>query len=665
MVGYSIADPVEVRHDREVKRRPRVRARSGSASASSALRARPATSAAEPGSPRSTAAVMRTGPGRVGGDGERVEPPDGDREVAHRGRGEPPGPGGSAGREDVVARRHGDTDVEVGRRRGRGLGQERVGGSVSQPTPGSHASTGKNEPSRSAAPDRESRSRTAPGQRAGETARRRRSTCRARSVCASGTTSVVGSGGWSPAVDPADVTGPAARCAPSRAWSGPFGHSRKTSRSVGMSGVNAHAHASPSRRRPPGCARRAGSGAGRGRAPGTPPSGSADGRGGALAAARRCTRSARARGEREASSRPARSQVSLLVGLASAPSQLLRRDGLDDSAHGNALDAGPAADVSDLGHHLARERLAVDPALGGDAQLGAVEAPAPGPPRPPRARPPGTARAPSAISIAPIPPPAPAPGRSAVGSASASQPLLELGDLRRATRPSAARRPPPRRRGRAAGSARRAPRRARRRRARRRARRAGPRRRRCEAVPPTPITTRSAPSSIAAAISSPAPRDERAERIAADVGHAQRPAGLGDVEHGRRRRSGARSGPCTAGRAHRARRPPPLAHRGPGGAPRRCPRRRRRAAPRRRRRPAGRPASLGERGRRLVGGVGAAQLVGGDHDLHGAPNVSCGALGSILGIAQTPTSGSRRPRPWSTRARPRSCASTASRTGAS
>ena len=40
-----------------------------------------------------------------------------------------------------------------------------------------------------------------------------------------------------------------------------------------------------------------------------------------------------------------------------------------------------------------------------------------------------------------------------------------------------------------------------------------------------------------------------------------------------------------------------------------------------------------ERGRRLVGGVGAAQLVGGDDDPHPRRTVSRGALGSILGIA--------------------------------
>src|SRR6478672_10499383 len=81
----------------------------------------------------------------------------------------------------------------------------------------------------------------------------------------------------------------------------------------------------------------------------------------------RCRRSARVRGEARGKLPPSALQVSLLVGLASAPSQLLRRDGLDDSAHGNALDAAAPADVSNLGHDLARERLAVDAALGGDA----------------------------------------------------------------------------------------------------------------------------------------------------------------------------------------------------------------------------------------------------------------------------------------------------------
>ena len=43
--------------------------------------------------------------------------------------------------------------------------------------------------------------------------------------------------------------------------------------------------------------------------------------------------------------------------------------------------------------------------------------------------------------------------------------------------------------------------------------------------------------------------------------------------------------------------------------------------------------ALGERGRRLIGGVRAAQLVGGDDDPHPRRTVSRGALGSILGIA--------------------------------
>ncbi len=115
--------------------------------------------------------------------------------------------------------------------------RSRVGGSVSQPTPGSHASTGKNEPSRSAAPERESRSRTGPG------TRRRNGTSTATALpaasgCASATTSVVGSGRLVARRNPADTTGPAARCAPSSAWSGPLGQRRKTSRRVGRSGVN-------------------------------------------------------------------------------------------------------------------------------------------------------------------------------------------------------------------------------------------------------------------------------------------------------------------------------------------------------------------------------------------------------------------------------------------
>ena len=47
----------------------------------------------------------------------------------------------------------------------------------------------------------------------------------------------------------------------------------------------------------------------------------------------------------------------------------------------------------------------------------------------------------------------------------------------------------------------------------------------------------------------------------------------------------------------------------------------------------GLPPAPRERGRRLIGGVRAAQLVGGDDDPHPRRTVSRGALGSILGIA--------------------------------
>jgi hypothetical protein len=49
---------------------------------------------------------------------------------------------------------------------------------------------------------------------------------------------VVGSGRLGVAGDPSTVTGPGARCAPSRVRTGPFGQSRKTRWSVGRSGVN-------------------------------------------------------------------------------------------------------------------------------------------------------------------------------------------------------------------------------------------------------------------------------------------------------------------------------------------------------------------------------------------------------------------------------------------
>ena len=112
-----------------------------------------------------------------------------------------------------------------------------VGGSSSQPTPGSHGRIGKNDPRRTASPVRDRRSLTWRG--------RVRRQCRdtgtvwcGASVRPGSTTSVVGFGcvvaaGWSPI-----ATSPTSRCAPAAASRGPLGHSRKTRRSVLLSGVN-------------------------------------------------------------------------------------------------------------------------------------------------------------------------------------------------------------------------------------------------------------------------------------------------------------------------------------------------------------------------------------------------------------------------------------------
>ena len=412
--------------------------------------------------------------------------------------------------------RHGDTDVEVGRRRGRRLGEER-GRRIGVPA---HARLPRQAPGRTsraeaAAPDRESRSRTAPG-----SAQAKRDVDgdrpAGRKRCArAGRRAWSDPGGWSPGGDPADVTGPACEVRalarlerpvrpqpedePAGREVGRERHGHRPRHVAGRGDVHDEPVAGPGRVGRRVRRRRAR----RLRRPAA---------GGPRAAARR---SARGRGEARGKLPPGALQVALLVGLASAPSQLLRRDGLDDSAHGNALDARRGGRCQRPRHDLARERLAVDPALGGDAQLGAVRAPAPGPASSATSAAPGTARAPSAISMAPIPPPAPAPGRSAVGSAQPSQPLLELGDLRRARRPSAARTPPPRRRGRAAGSARRAPPPARRRRARRRAPSRRPAPPSVEAVPPTPITTRERAGVDRRRDQLAGAADERAERIAA------------------------------------------------------------------------------------------------------------------------------------------------------
>src|SRR3954470_23662899 len=110
----------------------------------------------------------------------------------------------------------------------------RVGPSVAQPTPGSHARIGKNEPSRTLSPTRAIRSRLAPGS---VSSHGRLMSTGSLAATACGTTRVVASGCWAAAGWPLIVTGPGCSFEPALETSGALPHSRKTSRSVGRSGV--------------------------------------------------------------------------------------------------------------------------------------------------------------------------------------------------------------------------------------------------------------------------------------------------------------------------------------------------------------------------------------------------------------------------------------------
>ena len=511
--------------------------------------------------------------------------------------------------------------VEVGGRRGRRLGQKprrRVGVPSDTGLPGEDREE-RAEPNARRPSARAGRApaRAAEAERHvdGDRSARRQAVRRAR------TTSVVGSGLAASRRDPADVTGPASRCAPSAAWSGPFGQSRKTSRPVGRSGVKRHVHrprhvsgGRDAHREPVAGPGRVGRRI-RGRRAG-------DGEGGAAPPRARCRRSARGRGRargqlppRALAGRPARG--SRIRAVAAPPPRRARRF-RPRQCIGRRRRRQMSATCGD---DLARERLAVDPALGGDAELGAVEARAPGPASAATSAAPGTASAPSAISIAADPAARAGPGALGGRQREPPQPLLELGDLARRSRPSAARTPPPRRRGRGAGSARRAPRPARRRPARRRAPSRRPAPPSVDAVPPTPITI---PQRAVLDRSADQLARRRATRRRAGRGGRPRPAATRrprprrarptpSIRRANRAVHGRPSASWTSASRHS-----PAAR--PRGAPRPSPRRRRPAAPRRRRRRAAPPASPGEGGRRLVGGVRAAQLVGGDDDPHDAPN---------------------------------------------
>ena len=129
-----------------------------------------------------------------------------------------------------------DAHVEVG---GRQTSTSRSGcasgGSSAQPRPGTHGSTGKNEPSRSALPCCEMRSASALAAAAARTAWR-------SSAVAAGRQPPAASPMWSdrsagrPRGAPSTRTGPVARRAPSARRLPPFAHSRNTIRSVAMSG---------------------------------------------------------------------------------------------------------------------------------------------------------------------------------------------------------------------------------------------------------------------------------------------------------------------------------------------------------------------------------------------------------------------------------------------
>ena len=123
----------------------------------------------------------------------------------------------------------GDVDVSLGMWEG---------GSSAQPRPGTHGSTGKNEPSRSSSPCWEMRSRALYGIRSGERHRDRRRPAGRQPAFRDHQRRRVGQPRPSPrsAVDARRGRWRGAR--PPRRRLPPFAHSRNTIRSVAMSGVN-------------------------------------------------------------------------------------------------------------------------------------------------------------------------------------------------------------------------------------------------------------------------------------------------------------------------------------------------------------------------------------------------------------------------------------------
>src|SRR4051794_4784333 len=110
----------------------------------------------------------------------------------------------------------------------------RVGGSIAQPTPGSHARIGKNDPRRTLSRTLAMRSGLAPAR-----VRFHGTTMFTGWLAATDwlTTSVVASGCDVGVARPSTVTGPAVSLLPAAATTGALPHSRNTIRSVGRSGV--------------------------------------------------------------------------------------------------------------------------------------------------------------------------------------------------------------------------------------------------------------------------------------------------------------------------------------------------------------------------------------------------------------------------------------------
>ena len=170
---------------------------------------------------------------------------------------------------------------------------------------------------------------------------------------------------------------------------------------------------------------RAGSGAGLRRRPRTPAA--------EPALPRRPRRAHSAQPERRGEARrqlpPGALEIALLIGLASAPSQLLRRDGVDDSAHRNALDAA-AAHMSATSATTLPQRVwrSIRPSAVTHTSAPASARRA----RPPRRRAPRPerhgARAPSASRRSRRR--RRRPGGRPSAARSVGQPPLELGDLR-------------------------------------------------------------------------------------------------------------------------------------------------------------------------------------------------------------------------------------------